>query len=290
MGITSKFQIALIDGSSIDPESLMAGLASGKKYYGYGIDSYGDIVITQITTVEKSGDKREMSRLLLIGADLLEKITDDQQIVKMVKKAPSPTPLSGLGKGDALYTLIRYKDNEGNELLIRHKNIDETPTYRLADFYNVWHNVYPDKPGDIYLPIHIDGNKSNNNPGNIKRITQKEAGLKPTSAKTLEEQSKKKQPRALDWEKTEPVFYSPPNVLEMTERFKIAEKKRLEDLKSKPGMAAALEGGISVDKVKLMYIDDNEDEETRKVLKDYVFTITTETGNFAIEPGLFLKS
>ena len=145
MGISSQFSILLVDGTTISPETLKSGLESGQEFFGYGIDSYGDIVITQITSVEKSGDKREMSRLLLLGADLLEKITDDQQIVKMVKKAPSPTPLSGLGKGDALYTLIRYKDNEGNEILIRHKNIDETPTYRLADFYNVWHNVYPDK-------------------------------------------------------------------------------------------------------------------------------------------------
>lgn len=184
-----------------------------------------------------------------------------------------------------------------NEVLIRQKESHVVSVYRLADFYNVRKEVYTDEPGDLYYPIHIDGDKKNNYPENIKRLTPEEAGIKPVSTGkslfelteglnklgSLHKREADKASMASKNKNANPNYYNNDDRhLETRERFKLAEEKRKEKISETPEGKKALELSFEVDKSEIWK------DELKVPVKDYVYQVVTETKSFAIDLGFFL--
>ena len=162
-------QIALVDNTSITFEDLTRQHESGKHFFGYGVDSDGQVIVQMITAPR------------FIGRDSLLEITLDNG--KKIKCTPDhefvlrngEREISGnLRQGASLMPLYRY-NSRGYETVF-HPGLGKLEgTHRLSDRWNIRHGLY--KPGENEDRHHIDGNKRNNNPFNIERVASSDHAL-----------------------------------------------------------------------------------------------------------------
>ncbi len=159
-------RIALVDGTAPTLEEMAKRGEAGEMFWGYSIGENGRMIVTLL----------EKPRY--IGRDaLVEVVLDNDESIFC-----TPDHLFMLRDGrwvaagdlrpqDSLMPL--YRDlHRGYEMVYQPLNGHLYPTHRMADEWNVRHEVYADEP-DTHRH-HIDHERRNNNPWNLTRMLASE--------------------------------------------------------------------------------------------------------------------
>ncbi len=170
---TKDTKIALADGRNLDFEELIKEDKEGKKNYTFTIDKKGKIKIAEIKN----------PRLTKINQKILKIVLDNNEEInctydhKFMLRDGTYKEAIKLKAGDSLMPLyIRLSDNKdgfkpalkGYPVIYQPKIKNWVPCHNLADSWNLDNNMYKKNAGKVRH--HIDFNKFNNNPNNVRRI------------------------------------------------------------------------------------------------------------------------
>jgi len=152
-------RVALVDGTSATLEQMARGHEVGQLYWGYGIGPAGRVLVTLLDVPRFIG----RDALLEIRLDSGEKIhtTPDHHFIRRDGRM---IEAHRLRPGDALMPL--YRDLfRGYEAVYQPIENVMCPTHRLADEWNLRHEVYAESAGTHRH--HGDFDRRNNRPTNI---------------------------------------------------------------------------------------------------------------------------
>ena len=159
-------RVALVDDTSVTLEQMARGHESGELYWGYSIGTGGRLIVTLLDAARWVG----RDSLLEVTLDSGEQVqaTPDHLFMRrdgLMAQAQTLRP------GDALMPL--YRDLvRGYEAVYQPIGGYMFPTHRLADEWNLRHQIYPDTPGTHRH--HVDFDRRNNRPTNIERMEASE--------------------------------------------------------------------------------------------------------------------
>jgi deoxycytidine triphosphate deaminase len=159
-------RVALVDGSAPTLEEMASRDESGEIFWGYSIGPNGRLIVTYLDAPRFVG----RDSLLEIELDSGERIraTPDH---RFMRRDGRMMPANELRPGDALMPL--YRDlARGYEMVYQPIDGYLYSTHRLADEWNLRHEIYPDAPGTHRH--HIDFDRRNNRPTNIQRLPARE--------------------------------------------------------------------------------------------------------------------
>jgi dCTP deaminase len=155
-------RVALVDGTSPTLEEMARRHESGELFWGYSIGPNGRLIVTLLDAPR------------LIGRDsLLEIVLDNGAVIRatpdhrFMRRDGRLDQAASLRPGDALMPLYR-ESARGYEMVYQPLNGHLYPTHRLADEWNLRHEIYADLPGTHRH--HIDFDRANNRPDNISRM------------------------------------------------------------------------------------------------------------------------
>ena len=159
-------RVALVDGTAMTLEQMASGHDAGELYWGYGIGPGGRLIVTLLDAPR------------FIGRDALLEVTLDSGAVvhatadhTFMRRDGRMTEAQALRPGDALMPL--YRDlARGYEVVYQPIDGHLYATHRLADEWNLRHEVYADTPGTHRH--HRDFDRRNNRPPNIERMQASE--------------------------------------------------------------------------------------------------------------------
>jgi len=167
-------KVALADGRSATFETLKQEESAGKKNYCYTIKDDGSIGIELIKNVRKTKSNAEVIKIILDNKKEIICTPDHPFMLRNghYKKASKLTPQ------DSLMPLYKKYSQRGERITIEGYEMVLDPrwnkkwifTHLLADKYNFEHNIYSNTKG--FHKHHIDFNKLNNNPDNIKQMSE----------------------------------------------------------------------------------------------------------------------
>jgi len=168
--------VALADGRALSFRSLIAEQAEGKEHFGYTIRKDGTIGLERLINVRMTKAKANVVRVTLDNGEAIICTPDHRFMLRdgSYKVAADLTP------DDSLMPLYRkFSDMSEPGITIQGYEMVKNPrsdswlfTHMLADWYNRWRGIYAESDGDHCH--HIDFNKLNNNPTNIKRLPAQE--------------------------------------------------------------------------------------------------------------------
>ncbi|MGH7746114.1 MAG: dCTP deaminase domain-containing protein, partial [Steroidobacteraceae bacterium] len=155
-------RVALVHGTSATLEEMVRGHESGELYWGYSIGPAGRLIVTLLDAPRYIG-RDALVEISLDGGEVVHATPDHEFIRRDGRMAEAQT----LRPGDALMPL--YRDlARGYEMVYQPIDGYLYPTHRLADEWNLRHEVYPDTPGTHRH--HRDLDRRNNRPTNIERM------------------------------------------------------------------------------------------------------------------------
>jgi DNA gyrase subunit B len=165
-------QVALADGRCLSFKEIVAEQALGREHFCYTIRNDGKIGLERIINPRRTKVDAEVVRITLDNGETIVCTPDHRFMLRdgSFKTASNLTP------SDALMPLYRkFSDkNEpgitisGYEMVWNPRSESWLFTHILADWWNRWQGVYSESAGNHCH--HIDFNKLNNNPTNIKRL------------------------------------------------------------------------------------------------------------------------
>jgi DNA gyrase subunit B len=167
-------KVALTDGRNVSFIELVNEEKQGKQNFCYTIKNDGSIGIQKIIN----------PRMTKRNADVIKVTLDNSQEIictpdhKFMLKDGRYKMAKDLNRKDSLMPLHKRISKIGNGITINGYEMvwDQNKiwifTHMLADDYNLCNGVYPKSKGDTRH--HIDFNKLNNNPTNIKRISKED--------------------------------------------------------------------------------------------------------------------
>ncbi|HZU01798.1 MAG TPA: ATP-binding protein, partial [Ktedonobacteraceae bacterium] len=168
--------VALADGRSLSFKDLVAEQAEGKEHFGYTIRRDGKIGLERLINARMTKAHAKVIRVTLDNGESIICTPDHRFMLRdgNYKAAADLTP------DDSLMPLYRKMSDmaepgitiQGYEMVKDSKSDSWLFTHMLADWYNLWKRVYAEADGDHCH--HIDFNKLNNNPTNIKRLPAQE--------------------------------------------------------------------------------------------------------------------
>ncbi len=155
-------RVALVDGTAPTLEEMARRHDTGELFWGYSIGANGRLIVTML----------EAPRF--IGRDsLLEIVLDNGEVVRatpdheFMRRDGRMVEANALRAGDALMPLYR-ECARGYEMVYQPLTGHLYPTHRLADEWNVRHDIYEEAPGTHRH--HMDFDRANNRPSNIVRM------------------------------------------------------------------------------------------------------------------------
>lgn len=165
-------QIALADGRTISFEELVVEQAEGKEHFCYTIRNDGTVGLEQAINARITKHNAEVIRLTLDNGETIVCTPDH----RFMLRDGSYKPAAELTTEDSLMPLYRKLSNkaekgitiDGYEMTWDPRSDSWLFTHVLADWYNRWQGVYAESDGDHCH--HIDFNKLNNDPTNIRRM------------------------------------------------------------------------------------------------------------------------
>tara|TARA_Y100000310_G_scaffold118295_1_gene117157 strand:- start:5084 stop:9079 length:3996 start_codon:yes stop_codon:yes gene_type:complete len=174
---TKDTKIALTDGRNLSFDELIKESKKGKKNYTFTINKKGDIDIAEIKNPRLTKKNQRILKIVLdndneIKCTLNHKFMLRDGIYKEAKELKS---------GDSLMPLYLKLSTEKEKfkpalrnyhLVYQPKTDDWITVHSLADAWNLKNSVYEKSSGRIRH--HVDFNRLNNNPENIKRIKWKD--------------------------------------------------------------------------------------------------------------------
>ncbi|MBN3951158.1 MAG: DNA topoisomerase (ATP-hydrolyzing) subunit B [Nostoc sp. NMS7] len=164
--------VVLADGRNLSLEEIVAEQAIGKEHFCYTIRESGNIGIERIINARMTKSNAKVIKITLDNGETLICTPDHLHMLR----DGSYKAAGLLTSEDSLMPLHRQisQKNEGGTGLIGYEMVWNPLTdkwiytHLLADFYNLEHGVY--KSSDGSDRHHVDFNKLNNNPTNIKRM------------------------------------------------------------------------------------------------------------------------
>ncbi len=168
-------KVALADGRNVTFKDLIEEDAMGKRNFCYTIKKDGSIGIEEIKHPRITKRNVEVITVILDTGEKIECTPDHLFMLRdgTYRKARDLKP------SDSLMPLQRKLSELGNSITIEgyemvydHKSLRWIFTHLLADNWNMENAVYPALPNAHRH--HIDFNKLNNNPTNIRRLSPEE--------------------------------------------------------------------------------------------------------------------
>ncbi|MFW6358231.1 MAG: ATP-binding protein [Chroococcales cyanobacterium] len=168
--------VALADGRSISFKQLVAEQAEGKEHFCYTIRQDGTIGIERIIHPRITKKNAKVVQVTLDNGETLICTPDHLFMLR----DGSYKPAAALTANDSLMPLYRkLSDKEesgitidGYEMVWNPRSDSWLFTHLVADWHNRWQGVYQREDGEHCH--HIDFNKRNNNPTNLKRLSADE--------------------------------------------------------------------------------------------------------------------
>jgi len=170
-------KIALTDGRNISFEKLIKEDKKGKKNYCYTIKKDGSVGIEQIKNVRKTKKNTQVVKVILDNNEEIVCTPDHKFMLKNGKYKEAKY----LTVNDSLMPLYRKLSKKEKRITIEGYEMVWNPnpinlkhewvfTHLLSDEYNLKNKIYSEKNNSH--KHHIDFNKLNNNPDNIKRMSK----------------------------------------------------------------------------------------------------------------------
>ncbi|KJH69361.1 DNA topoisomerase (ATP-hydrolyzing) subunit B [Aliterella atlantica] len=164
--------VALADGRNLSFKEIVAEQEMGKEHFCYTIRHDGNIGIERIIHPRITKTDAEVIKVTLDNGETLICTPDHPFMLRdgTYKAAASLTP------DDSLMPLYRKISNksepkitiDGYEMVWNPRSDSWLFTHLVADWYNRWQGVYAKSAGEHCH--HLDFNKLNNNPTNLRRI------------------------------------------------------------------------------------------------------------------------
>ena len=171
---TADTKVALTDGRNLSFIELIKENQQGKRNFTFTIDN-GEIKIAEIKNPRKTRENAKIMKVVLDNGEGI-KCTPNH---KFMLKDGSYKEAKDLTFGDSLMPLYsRLSTKDDNSKVIGYKMINQPKknswdfVHILADEWNVKNGIYLKPAGRVRH--HIDFNKLNNNPDNIRRMHWKE--------------------------------------------------------------------------------------------------------------------
>jgi len=165
-------EIALADGRSLSFRDLIAEEAQGKEHFAYTIRNDGTIGLERIVNVRMTKANATVVRVTLDSGEAIICTPDHRFMLRdgSYKAAADLTPDDSLMP---LYRRLSDKSQpgitiDGYEMVWDPRSDSWLFTHILADWYNRWKGMYEQSDGD--QRHHMDFDKRNNNPTNIRRM------------------------------------------------------------------------------------------------------------------------
>jgi DNA gyrase subunit B len=169
---SGETKVALVDGRALSFKELIAEQNEGKEHFCYTIRSDGKIGVQRIINVRMTKASAEVIRVTLDNGEAIVCTPDHRFMLRngSYKAAVDLTP------DDSLMPLYRKLSDMsepgitigGYEMVKDPRSDTWLFTHVLADWYNRWRGVYAEADGDHCH--HLDFNKRNNTPTNIRRL------------------------------------------------------------------------------------------------------------------------
>jgi DNA gyrase subunit B len=164
--------IALADGRALSFRDLVAEQTAGREHFCYTIRTDGQIGLERILHARITRRDAEVVRVTLDNGENVVCTPDHLFMLRNGQYKPA----AALAADDSLMPLYRrLSDMQEPGITIGGYEMAWDPrsdrwlfTHLLADWYNRWHGVYTEAHGDHCH--HIDFDKRNNNPTNLKRM------------------------------------------------------------------------------------------------------------------------
>ncbi|HZS75356.1 MAG TPA: DNA topoisomerase (ATP-hydrolyzing) subunit B [Ktedonobacteraceae bacterium] len=168
--------VALADGRSISFKDLVAEQAEGREHFGYTIRKDGTIGLERLIHARMTKANARVIRVTLDNGEVIICTPDH----RFMLRDGSYKPAAELTSDDSLMPLYRKLSDinepgitiDGYEMVKDPRSGWWLFTHMLADWYNRWQGVYAKEDGDHCH--HLDFNKRNNNPTNIRRLPKEE--------------------------------------------------------------------------------------------------------------------
>lgn len=165
--------ISLADGRDITFKELVAEQEQGKEHYCYTIRESGNIGVEKIINARMTKANAEVVKLTLDNGETII-CTPDHPFMLRDGTYKSAGALTHEDSLMPLNRKISQKNEQGRgldgyEMVWNPMKEEWIYTHLLADFHNLEHGVY--KSADGSHRHHVDFNKRNNDPTNIKRMT-----------------------------------------------------------------------------------------------------------------------
>lgn len=165
---TGDTHIALVDGTCPTLEELSKRTDN---YYGYGINpTTGKIVVAELSNAICIGTE-EILEICLDNGSRIQCTPDHKFMLNSSWTSVIYKEASELHVGESLRALYR-RHTHGYENVLMLPGKVWIPTYVFSDDWNILHNVY--EYANFTDKHHIDCNKVNNNPNNICRMLSSE--------------------------------------------------------------------------------------------------------------------
>ncbi|MBU2522969.1 MAG: hypothetical protein KKE23_01610 [Nanoarchaeota archaeon] len=168
---TGDTQVMLTDGRKLPFVDLIKEAQQGKKNYTYTINKIGNVAIAEIKNPRLTKKKAEIMKIILDNNEEIKCTLNH----KFMLRNGTYKEAQNLKAGDSLmplYTKLSEKrdriNREGYLLIHQPKTGKWISAHHLADNYNLTLGVYTKQTGRVRH--HINFNKLNNNPDNVKRI------------------------------------------------------------------------------------------------------------------------
>jgi DNA gyrase subunit B len=169
--------VALADGRDVSFKDLVAEQAEGKENFCYTIGHNGTIGLERVLHARVTKRNANVICLVLDNGETITCTPDH----RFMLRDGSYKQAANLMVNDSLMPLYRKDSSLGKNITLEGYEMVWNPgsdswryTHVLADEYNRWQGVYSQDSGDHRH--HVDFNKRNNNPTNIRRLP-KEAHL-----------------------------------------------------------------------------------------------------------------
>jgi dCTP deaminase len=159
-------RVALVDGSSPTIEEMAGRSQKGELFWGYSIGPYGRIMVTLLDAPRYIGRDHLIEIVLDSGISVF--CTDDH---RFLTRDGRMVEAHTLRPGSSLMPLYRQA-GRGYEMVFQPIDGHLYPTHRLADEWNLRHEIYEDLPGTHRH--HLDGDRRNNRPWNLTRMDASE--------------------------------------------------------------------------------------------------------------------
>jgi dCTP deaminase len=163
---SSDTRVALVDGTAPTLEEMAERHARGEMFWGYSIGVNGRLIVTMLEAPRFIGRDALLEIELDSGAKI--RATPDHDFMRRDGRMSQAADLRA---GDALMPLYR-ESARGYEMVYQPLTGHIYPTHRLADEWNLRHDIYADLPGTHRH--HIDFDRANNRPTNIMRMEASE--------------------------------------------------------------------------------------------------------------------